>query len=137
MDVTEVWVHRADAVREFVHAELPEEYGTRLTQLAHHGRVRRGNPVLEDSRAGRRPHATRGEEVLHGHRNPVQRAAVTATGELALGFVCLLACEVRGHGDKGVQPWLDCFDAAEARLGQLERRKLSRPDQRRGLLDAE
>jgi len=42
-------IHGADAVRELVHAELAEKYRPGLAELAHHGRVVLGDPVLEDA----------------------------------------------------------------------------------------
>src|SRR3989442_14840630 len=101
--VPEVRIHEADPIRDLVHAELAEQDRTRLAQLADDGRVLARDPVLENAGSGRGTGALSREEVLHRNRDSMQRAAIPATGDLALGLRGLGSRELRRDRAKGVE----------------------------------
>jgi hypothetical protein len=67
----------------------------------------------------------------------MQRAAIPAAGDLALGLRGLGSRELRRDRDKGVEVRLDRGDAREARLGQLDRRDPPVANERGGILSIE
>src|SRR5438309_10030601 len=92
--VAEMRIHRADAVRELVHPELPNEHCSGVLELAHRSCVLGRDPLAKDLRSRSCADASRREEILHRDRYSVERTKVVARADLGLGATGLLPREV-------------------------------------------
>ena len=69
--------------------------------------------------------AASGEQVLRAPRNPVQRPAVAAGGDLPVRFRRLLQCAVLGERHDAVEPAAVALQAVQVDTRQFERRHLA------------
>ena len=125
---------------ELRHVELADQDGARRPEPRHHGGVLGGHVRLEDARARGRPEAGGVELVLHGHRQAVERAALAAPRERALGLARRGARLVGAHRDEGAEPRVQPLDAREIHVDEVDRRHLldaHEPRQRGGAEECE
>ena len=108
----------ADPIGKLVKVGLPEDDGAFRPQSGDYGGIARGNPVLEDPRPRRRPHAAGGKQVFDGNRHAQQRSGLTPR-QPALRPPGLLPSPLPGQRDKGVQA-TRLFDAPAVGIHQLE-----------------
>ena len=112
-----VLVRRAE--RELVQVGLADEHRAGLPQMGDGRRVALGDVALAHARrrGGRR--AADVEQILDRDRHAVQRSAVVAGGELAVGVARLLPRLVGHDQDEGVQPRVVRLDPPQALVGDL------------------
>src|SRR5271157_2994485 len=92
-------------------------------QFLHDGGVLGRHVVLVQPGARRGAHSASGDQVLMGDGNSVQRPAIAAGGQLAVGLARSLERPFRRNGDERVELGVEALDAAEGGGGQLERRE--------------
>ncbi len=95
---------------------LADEDGARGPQAGDARRVLRGHPPHADARRGSRFGAAHVHEVLDRERHPVQRAAVAARRELAVGLARLTPRLVRHYQDERVGRRIARLDLRQALL---------------------
>src|SRR5581483_8187432 len=111
---------------------LAGDHGARGAQPFGHRRVARGHVVDEHARAVGRTQPGGVDEILHADGDPVQRPAVDAPAEVALGRPRLGKRRGRERGE-GVDGRIERLDAGEHRLEQVDRRERPAPDERGGV----
>ena len=100
-------------MREFVGRELAEEHSAGLVKLYDGGRVFGRNQVLADFRVAGRANAGGCINVLQPERYAVQRAAIVAGHDLALGRFRLLARLLRREQKKGIELRVEGLDTGD------------------------
>ena len=111
------------AMREFMGRELAQQHRAGLVKLGDGGRVFGRDEVLADFRVAGGADAGGRIDVLQPERYAVQRAAIVAGHDLALGRSRLLAGLFRRRQQKGVELRVERLDAREQRIGQFDRRE--------------
>jgi hypothetical protein len=126
-------LERRPANRELMGRQLAKQDGTGGAQLGGDAGVGARDVVDEDlgMTSGRQP--DRIDDVLETVGNAVERAAVAASGDLALGRARGLECPFRGEPDKGMQLRLDTLDPCEQSGRVLDGRQLPGADELRRL----
>jgi hypothetical protein len=104
-----------------VRVELAQEDRAGLAEPARGRRVGPWHAVGQDLGAASRADAGRVVEVLERDRHAVERAAARASPELLCRPPGVLARALGRDRDVGVEVRVQPLDAAQVRLGQLER----------------
>jgi hypothetical protein len=110
-----------DAERPLVEVELPEEHGTRRSQLPDDGAVLLGHAVAEDARTARRSKAGGVVQILERDGDPVQRAAIDAVREVVVGAFRLGERGLGRERDEGAQLAVVARDPVEACAYEIDR----------------
>ncbi len=121
--------------RELVKIGLADQNRTGLSEPRDHEGVAAGHMARADAGRGRCWNSGDIDQILQRDRNPVQRSTVHAGGHLAIGNRSLLPGAVGSDADKGVQTMTARGDDRETLLGELARRRASRPDVAAGRRD--
>ena len=122
-------------MRELMCRELAGQDGSRLVELAHGRRVGGGDRVEADPRMAGRADPGGRIDVLQRERDTVQRAAIAARHDFALGLASLVDCPVGGQQQVCVELRVERLGAPDQRGRQLDRRKPLLLDQPRRLGD--
>ena len=109
-------------IGELMHVGFADQNYARLVQTSNGSSVVVGDPIGEDFGAGGGSNAPRGEEVLDGDRDSVQRAAVLTFAYFAFRFRCGLSAFIFGDGNEAVQLGLESMDCLDRLVEQLYRR---------------
>ena len=115
--------------------ELAQDYRAGRPQPRDDRAVGVGCEVAAHHRAAPRRDAGRVAEVLHRHRDAVQRAAVVARGDRGLGGLGLGEGGGGGEGDVGLEGGVEPLDAVELRPRHVHGREFAGGDARREILD--
>ena len=127
-----------DAAAELVRRRLADDDRPGRAEALGDGAVDRGHVVAEHAGAVRRAEPRRVEQVLHAGRDAVQRAAIGAGRDLALGGARRGACLLDGHERReGVQPRVRDGDPREHGFEKLDGRERATLDQIGGLGERE
>src|SRR5689334_22401070 len=128
------WIYRGFdrrmmcAERAFRQLQLAQQNCAGLPQAGDDGGIPTRAIILVDGHAGCRCNALGMAEILHRNWDTMQRAAKTATGDLAVGLLRLRQRQLRGGLGIAFEPWIEICDAIEHRLRYLQRGKLARLD---------
>ena len=123
------------AMREFMGRELAEQHPAGLVEPRDGRRVLGRDIIRADPRVAGRADAGGAVDVLQPERNAVQRPAIIAGHDLALGGPRLLPRPLGGRQQKGVELRVERFDARDQRVGQLDRGEPALFDQTRRVGD--
>jgi hypothetical protein len=114
--------------RELGEVGLADDHRAGIGEAGDAGRVGGDDAIIEHARRAGRGGAAQIAEILRRDRNPVQRSAPAAGGDLRLGGARRGERRLRQHGEIGVEGGIEPFDARQHRLGQLHRRQRARGD---------
>jgi hypothetical protein len=115
--------------------ELAEHHCPRRPEPADHRGVEIGDMVFEHRGAAHSAYASGIAEVLHRHRHPVQRPAISSRHDVGLGFASLGDRLVRHDRRVGFQGPVQRFDPLQLGHGDLDRGEFPALDQFRKLDD--
>jgi hypothetical protein len=87
--------------RALVHVQLAQDHHAGVAKSADHRRVGGRHPSSCEPVRGRQ--ADNVDVVLDGDRHSVQARAGVATGSPSIALPCLLAGEIAGHVNEGVE----------------------------------
>ena len=108
------------AACQFAGRKLGHEHRARLAQQAHDGCFRLERLAFERARSPLRGIAGYRNDVLASPRNPVQRSAVPARSDFAVGFARLVQRELVGEGDDEVESRVVVTEPRLIHFGQLD-----------------
>ena len=94
-----------------MHVELAEHHRAGRPQPFHHGRVDGGDKIFIDLGAAGGAHAARGEKVLYGDGDSVERPAVAPGGQLGIRLPRLFTSLFGGDGDERIELGIEPADA--------------------------
>ena len=89
-------------MRELMRGQLAHQDGPSFIELGGRCRIRLWHAIEADFRMSRGADPCGVVDVLQGERDPVQRPAVPAAGDLRLGPPRLLPGQLEGAGDEGM-----------------------------------
>jgi hypothetical protein len=121
VDVAELGIGSRDPGGELVHVGLAEHHRAGVLQLLDGGRIQFGLAIAERLRSYGRNGADHIVNVLHHHRDAMQRTSVSAAREFLIALLRALKRLVFQQGDEGVELRLETLDAAQVGLRQSER----------------
>ena len=99
--------------RQRAQAQLRHQHRARIVQPLHHRGVLRGNAVAERLGAIGCRNAGGIHQVLRAPRNPVERAAILAGGDLLVGLPGLRQRQVAGQRDDAAQLGVEALQSFE------------------------
>src|SRR6266699_4717992 len=112
--------------RELVQVGFADEHGAGLAEMRKGRRVTPGNVPIAHPRCRRRWNAAQVEQILDRDRYTMERAAIVAGCDFAVGFTRLPSRFIGQHGNEGVQPRIVGGDLPEAVVRDLLRGDLAR-----------
>ncbi len=120
---------------EFLRVALAEKYRPCILQPSHCEGVLRRHAVHEEARASRRAHASGVYDVLDAVGNAVQRTLPSPSRDVLPRPLSLLPGFLGHHTDEAQHSGVDCLNALETRLDDMERGQLLLFDALRDLVD--
>ena len=117
--------------RQFSGRQLREHHRAGFTQQTHDRRFGVDHLAPERARSPLRREARDRDDVLAAPRHAVQRSAILAGGDLAVGLLRLTHRQFVGVGDDEIERGVEAAEAIEIHAGQLDRRHLARLEQLR------
>src|SRR5208282_6284671 len=105
-----------------MHMRFADQHHARLAQTSNRGGVVVGDPMGENFGAGGGSDATRGEQVLDGNRDSMQRSAILSSAYFVLRFGRGLPAFLLSNGDEAVQLGLQLMDSLHRLIEQFQRR---------------
>ena len=121
--------------RQRAEAELGDHHRAGLVQAMDHGGILVGHAVAERLGAPGGAHAGGVQQVLAAPGHAVQRSAVLAGGNLAVGLPCLFQCLFLHQRDHAQQLGVMALDAVDVDLRQALGTELARADPVRQVRD--
>src|SRR5262245_17488801 len=126
-DGTERGIFAGGPKREFIQIGLADDHRTCVAKARDDGRILGGNMPLADTGGGRRRNAPDVDDVLDGDWDTMQRSAIAARRELAIGDFRVPSRLVCHHTDERVERRLEFVDTLKTSVGDLERGHFARP----------
>ena len=122
-------------MREFVGRQFAEQDRAGLVKPRDRGRVLGRDIIGADPRVAGGADAGGAIDVLQPERYPVQRPAIAARHDLALGDARLLERLLRGRQQECIELRIQRLDTRNQRLGQFDRRQKAALDLAGGVGD--
>ena len=105
-----------------MHVELAGDHPTGSSKPGHRRAVLGRDEVGENFRSGCRSDPASPVVVFEPDGDAMQRTAISACSDLALGLTRVGHCPVEGGGNVGMQLWLDSVRAVDHCMQHVDRR---------------
>ena len=113
------------ALGQCAERQLGDEHGAGVFEPPRHGGLHVDRLILEYVGAPGGLVAGPGDQVLRAPGDAVQRTAISAGSDLAVGALRLLECEVLGERDDAIEQLVVALEPRQIELCEFDRRDLS------------
>ena len=98
---------------------LSQEYGSSLSESAHHVSISIRHAIQEECTCGRGAYTGSVDQVFLCDGNAMKRASPFAASDFLFGLPGFSQRRIPGYRDKCIQNWIDSLDARKTFPGQF------------------